>query len=55
MESGREGANGREKMGGGGGGKEGSDLATVHVVSTFGRTWAAILKIGISIFNLYLK
>ena len=55
VESGREGTNNREKMGGGGGGKEGSDMAIVRVVSTFGRTWAARPKIGISIFNLYHK
>ena len=59
IESEREGANNGmhdgEKMGGGGGGKEGSNVATVHVVSTFRRTWATGLKIGISIFNLHHK
>ena len=55
VESGREGANNREKMGGGGGGKEGSDVAMVRTVSAFGRTWATRLKIGISIFNLHHK
>ena len=55
VESGREGMNNGEKMGSGGGGKEGSDMATVHVVSTFGWMQATRPKIGISIFNFYHK
>ena len=55
VESGREGADNREKMSSSGGGKEGSDMAMVCMVSAFGRTWAARPKIDISIFNLYHK
>ena len=56
VESGMEGVNNGEKMGGGGDGKEGSDsggdrkegsdIAMVCMVSTFGRMQAARLKIG---------
>ena len=55
VESGREGINSGEKAGDGGGGKEGSDMPMVRVVSAFGRMQAARLKIGISISNLYHK
>ena len=55
VESGREGVNNREKTGSGGGGKEGSNMAMVHMVSAFGRMQATRPKIGISIFNLYHK
>ena len=54
VENGREGVNNGEKMGGGGG-KEGSNMAMVHMVSAFGRMQATRPKIGISIFNLYHK